>query len=287
MMSHGYDPSDYWGGLLQEKFDLRGVGYPWLSTAFNAYLYRGMADSVARELTLLGLSRENLAQLSILDVGSGTGFWIDFWKSRGARKIMGVDLTPKSVAHLVLEYPQFTFERWDICDPVDVKYRESFDLISVMSVLNHIPSAEKWAQALANLGRMVKPNGYIFIMDPILRHRWWGEPFDVESISRLRTVDEHSAALARDQVRVLRVVPTVAVLANPLDTKSKWEFRILELWWGIFCGVAARERLMRLTGWLFYGLDRLLCRLRYMPSSKILLCRKEVPAKRDTGRGVQ
>jgi hypothetical protein len=77
------------------------------------------------------------------------------------------------------------------------------------------------------------------------------------------------------------------VLANPLDTKWKWEFRILELWWGLFCGVAASERLMRLTGWLFYGFDRLLCRLRYMPSSKILLCRKEVPAKRDTGRGVQ
>jgi hypothetical protein len=30
--------------------------------------------------------------------------------------------------------------------------------------------------------------------------------------------------------RVLRVVPTMAVLANPLDTKWKWEFRILELW---------------------------------------------------------
>jgi SAM-dependent methyltransferase len=271
-----YRPEIYWEELLQQCFDLRSVGYPFLSKAFNACLYRAMVNSVDRGLRRLGLCKKTLGESSILDVGSGTGFWIDFWLSKGAQQIFGIDLTSKSVSSLSQKYPQLKFEQRDIAAPIDSWTMDAFDVISAMSVLHHIPSQERWEQALVNLCCVLKPGGYMLIMDPILRYQWWGKPYSRSSTGRPRTIAEHQSVLKGRGLSILVVIPTVAILANPIDTKRKVEFRMLEQWWNLFCRVAARERAMRNSCWLVYVLDRLLCKLSYMPSSKIMLCRKSL-----------
>lgn len=143
-----------------------------------------------------------------------------------------------------------------------------------MSILHHIPSQQRWEQALVNLGRMLKPGGYMLIMDPILRYRWWGRPFDRSSKGRPRTIAEHLSVLEQTGVTLRLMIPTVVILANPVDTKWKLEFRLLEQWWSLFYRVAFRGWLMRSCCWFVYALDRLLCGLNYMPSSKVLFCRK-------------
>jgi len=272
--SRGYSPDEYWQTLLRRQFDLRGAGYPYLSGAFNVCLYRAMADSIDRGLRRLCFSQDALRQSSVLDVGSGTGFWIEFWLAKGAQQITGIDLTAESVFHLAQKYPQLEFQQRDVADPIDSGTLKDFDVISAMSVLHHIPSQQRWEQALVNLGRMLKPGGYLLIMDPILRYRWWGKPFDRSSKGYPRTIAEHVSMLEQTGVTLQLMLPTVAILANPVDTKWKLEFRLLEQWWSLFYRVAFRERLMRSSCWLVYALDRLLCRLNYMPSSKVMFCRK-------------
>jgi 2-polyprenyl-3-methyl-5-hydroxy-6-metoxy-1,4-benzoquinol methylase len=269
-----YRPREYWDGLLQQRFDLRSVGYPSLSEAFNACLYRAMVNSVDRGLRRVGVFKKTLSESLILDVGSGTGFWIDFWLAKGAQQIFGIDLTCKSISSLSQKYPQLKFEQRDIADPIDSWTLNTFDVISAMSVLHHILSQERWEQALVNLCCVLKPGGYMLIMDPILRYRWWGKPFSKSSPGRPRTVAEHQSVLKGRGISILVVIPTVAILANPVDTRRRVEFRALEQWWNLFCRVASRERPMRNIWRPVYALDRLLCRLSYMPSSKIILCRK-------------
>lgn len=280
MMNHPpppqYNPKAYWEALLQQRFDLRDVGYPNLSLAFNNCLYRAMADSVERGLRRLHISENAWCNSSVLDVGSGTGFWIEFWMAKGVQRLIGMDLTAKSVSSLAQRYPQLTFQQRDIADPLDTSLFNSFDLISAMSILHHIPSQPRWERALINLGRMLKSGGYLLIMDPILKHQWWGKPFDSSSTGRPRTIVEHKIVLDHAGVVIKFVIPTVVILANPVDARWKLEYQLLAYWWRQFSRIAARDWLMSRCCSFVYALDRLLCRLNYMPSSKVLVCHREL-----------
>lgn len=269
-----YIPEHYWESLVGRRFDLREVGYPDLSLAFNRCMYHAMSNSVNQALRRLSLPTELLHNASILDVGSGVGFWVEFWLAKGSRHITGIDLTEASVSRLQEKYPRLTFEQRNIADPIEPYAYNLFDVISAMSILNHIPSQKQWEQALLNLGNLLKPDGVMLIMDPILKHQWWGRPFDSQSNGRPRTIAEHASVLKQVGVRVELVLPTVTILANPVDTKTRAEFRILQWWWHQFSRIARRERLMGATCAFVYALDRALCRFKYMPSSKILVCRK-------------
>jgi SAM-dependent methyltransferase len=269
-----YRPTDYWEKLLDDRFDLQSVGYPSLSLAFNSYLYRAMADSVERGLKRLVPSTDVFGPASILDVGSGTGFWIEFWLAKGTQQITGMDLTAKSVRALEQRYPQLTFYQKDIGEPIQPDMIAAFDFVSAMSIVHHIPSQQRWEQALANLGDAVRPGGFLLLMDPILRYKWWGPPFNDSSNGFPRTIAEHMRVLNQKGVNLEFVTPTITLLANPVDTKSKLEFRLLGKWWALFSRIAQREQATRRIGGLVYAMDRLLSNLNYMPTSKILFCRK-------------
>lgn len=269
-----YIPADYWESLVGRHFDLREVGYPNLSLAFNRCMYRGMAASVTGSLERLGMSPESLRSASILDVGSGTGFWIDFWLLQGARQIEGIDLTRTSVDHLTREYPQLSFRQVDVSSELEAEYEQSYDIVSAMSVLHRIPTQIGWLRAVKNLCRVLRPGGHLLLMDPVIVHAWWGPPFDSSHHGRPRTLGEHSRALASEGVTILDVVPSISLLANPVDTRTRMEFRLLNLYWSHFGRVARREGVMDALSAPLYALDRLLVRMRYAPTSKLLLCHK-------------
>lgn len=270
-----YKPQNYWESLLEQGGDLRSVGYPSLSLAFNKCLYQAMADSIERGLQRLELAPGLFQTANIFDVGSGTGFWIEFWLAKGAEQIMGVDLTAGSIASLKNRYPKLKFQQHDIADPLPADFSGKFDLVSAMSILHHIPTPQRWENALLNLGYALKPGGYLLLMDPILRYKWWGEPFNDASNGFPRTISEHLVVLESVGVKLKFVTPTVVILANPVDTKSKLEFQLLTRWWSAFSHVARRELVMKKCCWLVYSIDRLLYKFNYMPTSKILFCQKE------------
>jgi SAM-dependent methyltransferase len=222
----------------------------------------------------VGVDAERLKHASVLDVGPGVGFWIDFWASRGVRDITGVDLTRASTERLSARYPHFRFEQRDIAEPVPPEMVGAFDLISVMHVFNHIPVQHRWEQALANVGRMLRPGGVLVVMDPMLRYRGRAPELSGNANGRVRTIDQHARVLAGAGVKVELVLPTVSLLMNPVDTRSAAEYWLLTRWWGVFARIAARERAMRVARPLVYALDRAVCRLGYKPTSKVIFARK-------------
>jgi 2-polyprenyl-3-methyl-5-hydroxy-6-metoxy-1,4-benzoquinol methylase len=270
-----YRPKEYWETLVGRRFDLREVGYPELSLAFNECIYEAMADSTARGLRRMGVTPERLRGARVLDVGAGVGFWVDFWAARGVRDITGVDLTRASAERLAARYPQHTFEQRDIAEPIPPELHGAFDFISVMSVLNHIPVPERWEAALENVGKMLRPGGIAVVMDPMLRYRWRGGE---GGNGRVRTVRQHAEVLARQGVTVEEVLPTMALLVNPVDTRSGAEYWMLMRWWSVVARIARSERAMRAARAPLYALDRAACRLGYKPTSKVIFARKAAGA---------
>ena len=56
----------------------------------------------------------NVKGKNILDIGCGTGFYIEYWSKRKAASITGLDITEKSIMELQAFFPKFSFIRADI-----------------------------------------------------------------------------------------------------------------------------------------------------------------------------
>jgi hypothetical protein len=106
-----FDPKAYWETRLANTFALQGVGYRNLGQGYNEWLYRVRRNIFLRAVKSMPL---NWSEAHVLDVGSGTGFYVQLWQEIGVVSITGSDLTDVSVAHLQQDFPGKEFLRLDI-----------------------------------------------------------------------------------------------------------------------------------------------------------------------------
>ena len=130
-------PGDFWEKRLNENSGLEGVGYEKLGRPFNIWAYR------IRKVAFLNLLQSQAVDprgKCVLDIGSGTGFYLDIWKQLGASRDFGADITEVSVQNLQKRFPDCTVVRLDIGEPLPDNHPwiGTFDLISCMDVLFHI-----------------------------------------------------------------------------------------------------------------------------------------------------
>jgi SAM-dependent methyltransferase len=264
-----YEPTAYWERLLSEDFNEAGVGYPRLARSVNLAMYRSIERSVARALDA---AKAISAPERVLDIGSGTGIWIDFWSRRGAAQLTGVDLAAASVERLRSLWPAYDFLQADIGD-ADIGLPGGNDVVSAMSVLLHIVEDARFRQAFANLAAALRPGGMLVLTEPIVVHRWWGPPFGDGANSKARPLADYRDALREVglELRVLR--PATVLLANVVDTRMAITFRMLQLYWDLLMrGVGPRERLGRTAAAVLGPADLFATRMmRTGPSAKILI----------------
>src|SRR5207253_4490207 len=96
-----YDPETYWEERYGH-FRLASSGHRDLPEAYNYWLYERKKTRI-RE----GLQRERISvpSCNILELGCGTGVYVDMWKSLGAESLTGFDITSTSVGNLAPKYP--------------------------------------------------------------------------------------------------------------------------------------------------------------------------------------
>lgn len=103
----------------------------------------------------------------ILDVGSGSGRWVQFFLDRyKPRSFVGVDFAEAAVRLLKRWYPSTpkTSIDFDVCDITKPELdlgRGQFDLINIANVLFHIPENDRFARAIQNLAAHLAPGGRI------------------------------------------------------------------------------------------------------------------------------
>lgn len=165
-----FNPDAYWESRLNEKFDLTGVGFRRKSVAYNKWVYRVRTELLDSLFAQNGWSYDGK---SALDVGCGTGYFIDHWLARGAGDVTGLDITEISIRKLRENFPQADFIHGDLSDPalsIDTK----FDYISIFDVLFHIIDNNRFVNVAANLARFSKPGAKVFITDLFGTHSFVG-----------------------------------------------------------------------------------------------------------------
>ncbi|MGI5269882.1 class I SAM-dependent DNA methyltransferase [Nonomuraea sp. CA-218870] len=254
---------DFWERRLQSDWTESGVGYKALGRAFNIWMYRVRAEGFRREVTTLGL---NLPKCRILDVGSGTGFYVRQWRALGAGSITGSDLTDAAVERLRGRFPDDTFLRLDIADPGDRLEDAAYDAASAMDMLFHITDDTRYRAALHNIGRAVKPGGVLILSENFLHRPEQRSDYQVN-----HTLPWITAALDEAGFEVLRRVPMLVLMNAQVDAHPIWR----KLWGGFLRAVTLTEITGWLAGALLYPLERRLVRvLRESPTTEVMICRR-------------
>ena len=235
------DTKDYWENRLRGEYSLLGVGDIGLGLAYNQWLYR------IRKRVFHGIVRwrwrRNLPG-RVLDVGSGTGFYIDLWRGLGVRELTGSDLTEVAVEKLAERFKGTAFRQMDISQDLPAEMlHEKFDAISVFDVLFHIVDDEKYDHAVKNLAALLVPGGVMLYSDNFTE-----EKQDIGHQSS-RTWKDISATLEKHGLHVRRRFPMFVFMNDPVKTRS----RLLRKFFSIVTRIVRRSEFFGgLMGALLY-----------------------------------
>lgn len=97
-----------------------------------------------------------------LDVGCGAGRWCRSLASHGYQ-VEGIDLQPSLIERNRLRYPEMRFHNLPI---QDFQPDAPFDLVSTVTVIQHIPFAEQ-EQAIARIASMLRPGGHVLALENV------------------------------------------------------------------------------------------------------------------------
>lgn len=101
----------------------------------------------------------------ILDIGSGSGHWIDFYRSLGARELVGIDVSESSV--------RFLGEKYASDDGISIHHGKAattlqaldgnFDLINAIGVMFHIVDDSEWTDTIHAMADKLTSDGLLVI----------------------------------------------------------------------------------------------------------------------------
>jgi SAM-dependent methyltransferase len=262
-----FDNKRYWETRLREHYSLAGVGYLRLGRRYNEWMYRIRGEVFDRIVKGLGPGAWGLGK-QVLDVGAGTGFYVDRWLRMEA-EVTGLDLTDVAVEELTRCFPAARFVQADIGGPLDgvPLAPGSFDAVSAFDVLFHIVDDGAYAHAFQNIAALLRPRGSFLWSDNFLRH-----PTERVAHQVSRSLAESTAAVEAAGFDVIERVPMFVLMNYPADTTSKLAR------WG-WTAMVAPAALAEPVGWalgaILYPLEKALVRrLRESPSTEVMVCRK-------------
>jgi len=163
-----FDAENYWNRRLDDQFTLRGVGHVQFSHAYNRWLYARKRDVLQDTLRGWG---GGLAGKAVLDIGSGTGFFVERYLAMGGR-VTGVDLSRRSIAELSGRFPQAEFHLLDIGEADGRLAGRQFDIINMWDVMYHIVSEERFQDACRNIAAMSRPGTRFLVTDLMASERY-------------------------------------------------------------------------------------------------------------------
>jgi SAM-dependent methyltransferase len=259
-----FSPKVYWENRLSHNFSLGGVGHGLFGYHYNHWLYKLRDRVLRRHLAKLELE---LSDANILDVGSGTGFYIDFWRSLGVGSISGSDLTEVSVCRLRERFPDLAFHQLDIGGELSPDLLSKADIVSAFDVLFHIVDDARFERAIRNISQLLKLGGVFCFSDLFLHGK-----AEISTHMVCRPLSHVEEVLARFGFETILRRPVFVVMNQPLDTRT----RLPRFAWALMTYPA---RWSEAIGWfygaLLYPVDVVLTKfLKESPTAEMMICRK-------------
>ncbi|OWK27156.1 MAG: hypothetical protein US76_01080 [Parcubacteria group bacterium GW2011_GWA2_38_13b] len=147
---NSFDDKTYWINRHQKYCgDLRSVGVKSYHINANTLKYQMVRERYRCILSKLTLH----AKSQILDVGAGTGEFIDlFLNDKRVSQIIATDISPIALEQLKQKHPSVQILTKSIAD---IKLPDkSMELIHCFDVLYHIVNDDEWKQSVDNLCRI-------------------------------------------------------------------------------------------------------------------------------------
>ena len=259
-----FDPKRYWSDRLAKSYSLMGVGWLSLGEPFNRWMYR------VRRQVFRRVARPLIAPLpapAVLDIGSGTGFYVRCWQELGVRDLVASDLTDVAVAGLASAFPGVQSRALDVTDPLEPELEAGFDVVSAMDVLFHIVDDAAYERALANLGRLVRPGGHLVLSENFLHGP---EQRGEHQVSR--SIEHITGLLRGAGLEPVSRVPMFVLMNTPVDEPKSLHRKAWDL---IAAGAQRGRRGSAALGALLYPFELALVRwLKEGPSTEVMICRR-------------
>jgi SAM-dependent methyltransferase len=156
------DSCEMFAGSCGERFNDSLTSESWTDPLHRRYHYAGIEMAIIELLIFRGYQ----AAPAVLDIGTGTGHWIDFYLHNfSARSVVGVDIAEPIVAKTrgrFTHQPNVEILAADISHP-DFDLGHQFNIINAIGVMFHIVEDDKWQQAIANMSRHLAPGGAMLV----------------------------------------------------------------------------------------------------------------------------
>ncbi|MGH2498164.1 MAG: class I SAM-dependent methyltransferase [Ktedonobacteraceae bacterium] len=272
-----FDIKRYWEERLQEHPDITGVGYLGYSLQFVELYYRSRRHQV--EYALRRCALIDLAGRCVLDVGSGTGIWLNFWHQRGVHHVTALDFAQPSVDMLKTRFPDDLIVQADVSvTPLPLPSTACFDIISAFEIFLHVLDRAALERAISNMAKHCKPGGWLIISDPIAQGSGYMPVRTRATYCTVRPLAEYQEVLATHGFSIEAVYPATSLLCMPLEAPNRLTFRMFSMTWRVIARMGRSSRLTSLLGPIVMRADSLACRLftnHNAPGSKIILARKQ------------
>lgn len=270
-----YDNDKYWNQRLEREFTLAGVGHAGVGLAFNRWAYKVRRTVLQRALRDHGIEVKGA---KILELGFGTGFYLDLWRQLGAAKVNGFDITDIAVKAAQERFGStgWNFQKADIGAPLPIgEDAGKCDFATAFDVLFHLVEDKNWNGALDNIAAAVKPGGHALIFDK------YQSIENAISHVRRRTLDTYREALTARGFEVIEVRPIFFVMNSPTDLSGfgkflfKTHWSLVKLPYKIGKHIGLGEILGGAMGAMLYLPELTLGRIFSSgPSTKLLIARK-------------
>lgn len=271
-----YLPQDFWNARLDKDFSLSGVGHTNVGLAFNRWAYAVRRRVLLRNLRAHGIP---ISGARILELGFGTGYYLDLWRELGAKHVTGFDIVfaAERDARERFKDLNWRFKQGDIGKPLDLdEARGACGLATAFDVLFHVVDEGAWNGALDNLTAALEPGGHLVIFDKFQHVESSG------SHVRRRTFENYKQALETRGYEILTVRPIFFFMNSPTDLSglggffARLAWSLAKLPYRIGRPVGLGEAFGWLSGALLYLPELLLGRICPSgPSTKLLLARKK------------
>jgi len=101
---------------------------------------------------------------SVCDLGPGSGHWIDFYRSLGASRVMGIDVSQKSVQFLAEKYQGQNVDiRLGKIHEVLASTDDRFDCVNGIGVMFHVVADDEWEETVRQVGNAIAPGGLFVV----------------------------------------------------------------------------------------------------------------------------
>ena len=262
----GFDPASYWNKRY-EHVDLVRSGHMDLPAEYNIWLYARKQKRLVEVLAKLGFS---LFKSKLLEVASGSGAYLDFWKQEGVGEYLGIDLSDIAIQSLKQRYPKHQFLQYDLnTSGLPNAVGVGYDIATALDVLYHVVDDERFNHALIELAMVLKPGGLLVIHDQFI-HRSTSD----HGYIKWRSLMDYEKALQAAGFEIITRRPIFFFMIQTIDFKG-WAQKTMDTLWDRFTYPFV-QRFPKLAGALGNTIDNVICKfVNEGPTMEIMVCRKK------------